>query len=460
MVLTRLLGHAAIACVLATGGACKQSIFDSNVDDFDAGGENPPGPDGGTPSACDDPCLGDGFAEFAETQGGTNNRWTYLQEARDPIGLGYADMVLGQAEGRDGWIGQAGPSSAFPAIVTCEGGGTGCEGVEDTLLFVPTPNTTGERDPVLSFRVPADGTYRFYGSIVSPESAETGIQHRLLVSRNGRNDALLHELFATSHTLAPFDVTLEALEGDQLRFSILGNTGTPIPVAADVFVTDLLLGAGECQIASTFVSDFGNECSGGAMWVEDNSDVPPVVTGDVEPPAGVVGRARHFPEGAALRYSAGTMDYGGDFTIQFWFIHEPDGSFGQAVYSDWSCAATGGVAVFFDDPNLVIGGYWNDTSQDFCAAGAPPAPIYINTSIPSYDEWHFFRLTRSTEDESLRVCIDGQLVGQDTVPADVDMTSNEAPRLGRNVDYEPAYYVGSLADVRVLGRALPCPTLP
>jgi hypothetical protein len=36
------------------------------------------------------------------------------------------------------------------------------------------------------------------------------------------------------------------------------------------------------------------------------------------------------------------------------------------------------------------------------------------------------------------------------------MTTDQAPHLGRNVDFSPAYYGGGLDDVRVFRRALPC----
>jgi hypothetical protein len=86
--------------------------------------------------------------------------------------------------------------------------------------------------------------------------------------------------------------------------------------------------------------------------------------------------------------------------------------------------------------------------------------LCIDGVMPIDAGWHFWRITRSTSTTSYQVCIDGAEVTSTTVPADGDMTSDEAPRLGRFVDFQPPYFAGSVDEVRIFKEALPCVTSP
>jgi hypothetical protein len=74
--------------------------------------------------------------------------------------------------------------------------------------------------------------------------------------------------------------------------------------------------------------------------------------------------------------------------------------------------------------------------------------------------WHFWRITRSTGDGRYQLCIDGAEITSTAIEATANMTSDEAPRLGRLVDFEAPYFKGSIDEVRIFKTALPCVTAP
>jgi hypothetical protein len=56
----------------------------------------------------------------------------------------------------------------------------------------------------------------------------------------------------------------------------------------------------------------------------------------------------------------------------------------------------------------------------------------------------------------MSVCVDGEHRDTIEVPGDADISATEPLWLGRAVTYEPAYFRGKLAELRVSGQALPC----
>ncbi|HUS64676.1 MAG TPA: LamG-like jellyroll fold domain-containing protein, partial [Kofleriaceae bacterium] len=60
--------------------------------------------------------------------------------------------------------------------------------------------------------------------------------------------------------------------------------------------------------------------------------------------------------------------------------------------------------------------------------------------------------------EKFTFCIDGELKSEYDLGASYDVTSDTPPYLGRNVTYNPAYFAGTLDEVRAFSVALPCET--
>ncbi len=438
----------AVAALLLSSG-CKQSLFDEHVDgEADAGI---------VPQSCPDPCVGDAVGHFNGTQGGTTGRWFYLEGDRAEPGTTHGDMMNGTWHTMSAFVGL----DMSTAVLPCSDNGEAmeCSGIGDTLVLSPseTGGTNGTY-PVLSWRAPATGAFRLSGDFAAPEAYEEGIQERLLIYRNGRDDILHTQTFATSHGLGVFDLPIEASEGDDIRLAILANSATSIPIGVDLFVTDLV-SPGECQLLMTFndAGDLTDHCNQVAYMNSNDPGAgePPTAAGPAPP--GMPRMARDFIEGSYLRPTGPAMDYSADWTIQFWVNMASAPWTTEAIYADWNCDAKGGVNIARNDTNMYFSMFHYDPAVDYCMSGDSDFAI---VPVPAPDVWHFVRVSRSTADNMVSVCIDGQRRAQIPVPGDATMSSSEAPWLGRNVDYNPAYFRGALADVRVYTRSLPCPTLP
>jgi hypothetical protein len=434
--------------------ACNQSLFDEHVGGADAGGDG----DGTVPPAtCPEPCVGDAVAHYNGTQGGTSGQWNYLEGGRDPLGLTHNLMTNGTWHTMTAFVGQDGSTAVLPCADNSDA--QECSGIEDTLVLSPSETGgTGGSYPILSWRAPATGQFRLSGDWAGPDTYQEGVQERLVIYRNGRNDTLYTRTFATSHGVNGFDLPIEAYLGDEIRLAILANTPMSIPIGIDYFVTDLT-NPGECQLLATFDDDgdITDHCNQAAYTNSNNPGAmePPTTAGP--PPAGQPRMARVFTEGSFLQPNGPAMNYDGDWTIQFWAYMEPDQWTAETFFCDWGCVEEGGVWIgrgYTGD--LYFSLFYHDPVNDQCMVPATEAVV----SPPPNSEWHFYRMTRSIADEEIRVCIDGAQRGQIPLGADVTMSSGIAPWLGRAVDYEPAYFRGALADVRVFQRTLPCPTLP
>lgn len=441
----RLVLLAALAAV-----GCNQSLFDDTVGGEVDGGVNPPGPDGGTPTECPSPCVSSAAEQFSLEQGGADGRWRYMEFRGDPEGVVYDELTLGTHAGLDAWVGSGVAPQA--AITTCAGDNRSdelCAGAEDTILFAPTGNTAGSTDPSLSFAFTTAGLYRVSGSFVTPDAFAEGMQQQLVVSRNGRHDRILTQLFATSHQNQGFDFEVDALVGDHLRIDIVSNVGSGIPVGFDLFVTDGLDMNGECAIASLW-DDLSNKCSAGGEGFADEGDTP---TEEVSSPDGASGRT--FQVGDWLRYTGSVMDYSGDFTIQFWMRIPATTEFGIGIVTDWDCAAQGGIAIARNNDMIWTAAMYRDAAADYC--NTTPIPE-VGFPEPTLNEWHFYRMTR--EGDQIRICLDGQQRAQIPLPsADADLTPINPLYLGRNVNSGSGYFEGDLANFRVFTRALPCPSV-
>jgi hypothetical protein len=469
------LGRLAAPILFSALCACSQSLFDENVDDDGPGGGDDSaddaddsadgaddlgddGSDDGVEPGCPAPCQGDPVADFSLEQGGGNGRWFYLVDRGDANGAGFDQLTAGSYDGAQAWVVD---DDTGPAIVSCAGETPPavCDGAGESLVMVPTPEEN--RHPVLAFRAPSDGSYRLAGEFRLPQGFQEAQMREFLISRNARHDVLLRSVFLSSSDPATLTVDVEALAGDLVQLTLLPGGEDNAPMAFDFAVT-LLGGEGEifpgrCMFAATFDdTPFEDKCRGATL--ENLNDELGKGTGvTVEGPSvnELHGLGRVFEEGQYIRSVGAPMDYRGDFTVQYWSRLDDPQTFSSVPFADrhGALGISGGVLFAVDEiePFIEACYIWDDGTN-------PPEPpgACISGETPRDGNWHFTRLSRDAEAGVISLCVDGVFQDSDTQPGAFDMTTDQAPHLGRNVDFSPAYYGGGLDDVRVFRRALPC----
>ncbi len=448
-----LANRLSVSLLLLGLGACNESLFDAHLGGKDAS-VGPPGPDGAP--LCPEPCKGDAVGEFSgDMQGGSNMHWTYRSDSRAASGADYADMVKGSL-GSDltGWIANGTPAAG---IASCNDspGAIACKGLQDHLLFRTTTQGGDARDPVLSFTVPESGVYRLTGQYRLPDGGTAGVEQRLLVSRNARHDFLFVDSFKPSLTPGSFDLEVEAALGDHLLVETSPlDSGATSPVGMRFFASraDPAF-PGKCQTAATFdgadeATALKDRCKG-FQWI--NSGTLPVPSVSPE-----LGSARQLKYGTYLQGSA-VIDRSGDFTVQFWFKDAPSESVRfKSIYADEECSVGGGMwlTVYDNDGVMKWDFAWMyHSSIDWCNASLES----LNWTMPiDFDNWHFYRVSRSKADEMMRVCVDGKEVAATNLPADLNLTGVDVPFLGKNSSFGAAEGTGFIDDFRAFKRALPC----
>jgi hypothetical protein len=445
-----------LMCVLVLL-ACNQSLFDSNPGDDkdggpgggdDGGGDNP---DGSLPvSNCPAPCAGDAAADFGAEQG-ANDVWYYLRDLGSANGADYEELAFGSWEETDAWTN----GSEAPAIVNCSGSVSDqCGGLDGFVLLVPGP---GDERPALAFRAPETATYSISGAARIAEGGPEDVPVQVLFSRAGRHDAVALQTIRTSTTEVGISGLVPALEGDEITLSIDSDETIP-PLGVRLFFTRIDDGAdafpASCQVAIRFDADapLAEGCNGIEVTdLTDGIETPdPGPSSNGPGPSTRLGEARQFVEGQYLRIGGAPLDYSADFTIQFW-AKVGEVAFGPGLFNDWNVDVKGGVAFFTDYDSDIV---------DFCymAHGAEEIDTCDQTSLTRDQQWHFWRAVRAGGTYTL--CIDGVEKVSAPIAAGLNMTSDEAPRVGRNVVYNPAYLIGSIDEVRVFSQALPCSTVP
>ena len=458
------------AFVALVGAGCNQSLFDSNpgdgddgdqtdgdgVDAGDGGGNADAGGDGGSDAApiaeCPAPCAGDAFADFSDEQGGANGRWSYLLDLDSPNGADYDELAFAQWNGIDAW--SAGDGG--PAIASCrDQTDADCAGLSDFLLLVPGP--AGGRRPSLSFRAPETATYRLSGAVRAADGAAQDVPVQLVVSRAGLHDALAVQSIRTSAEERALDALVPALVGDEIVVTIGSGEEAP-PLGVRVFLTRVDDGPdafpASCQLAARFDADSAlvEGCRNADIGNFSDGKDPKATSVPGPGPSARLGDGRVLVESQFLIIGNSPMDYSGDFTVQFWArMDEPQpASFDNIVFADFDSDVDGGLGFLLgSDPDNVGACFMrHDLDNEFTC---------VNDDRPTDAQWHFWRVVRSTADETFMLCIDG--VERGRVPADSasNMTSDIAPNLGRN-PFSGAAFAGTLDEIRVFSAALPCAT--
>jgi hypothetical protein len=453
MVVVRKLALAGLVVV----SACNQSLFDSSVGEhgtIDGGGA---GADASV--LCPEPCVGDAVGEFSPTmQGGTSNHWGYRADERADNAAVYTDLVASTVAAEvPGWASQGTPAAGIASCNDAPPGSTACSGLADYLLFEPTALGGDARDPVLSFTVPTSGVYHLTGSYRLPDGGATGVDQRLVLSRNARRDVLLADSFTPAQTPASFDVQLEAAAGDRLLLmDTPAASGAASPLGVRFFASLVSTPLpGLCEYTATFdgsdeAARLKDRCQG-FQWIDDGTLSVPSVSPEL-------GTARQIDYGKHLQ-GVDAIDRSGDFTIQFWFKDQPVPDTApernESLFADHACDAKGMWLTVYDggiENNWDLALY--DTT-DWCATDAKKHITW--TQDVEYDNWHFVRIVRSTSAGTMRVCVDGQQVGTPvSIPAADDLTASTPPYLGMGGSEGAADTSGIIDDFRAFKRALPC----
>ncbi|HTM22890.1 MAG TPA: LamG domain-containing protein [Kofleriaceae bacterium] len=448
MVLRRTI---ALAALLALP-ACKQSLFDAHGDSDARPGDGDGDGDGDAlpPDSCPATCIADLVADYDGTPAGSSGVWRYLSDARDGT---VTPMTAGQWNGIDGLVG--GGADPVPALIDCRAHASepACAGVADRILLVPSQASAGHHDPAVEVSIDSAQQYRVSGVFSSTTS--DSVVHDLRIYRNSLADLLHGDVFDIDNTQRGYSVDAELVAGDRLLLSLRPESGTGTPIGVQHYVSRNT-GAfpGRCGVTVRFEdisgADVTDDCGlitfkaradDGAGGYMDLTPVP-TATG----PTGM-GTAIALAEGQYLLPTGSPMDYAGDFTIQMW-VRIVDFNFTtMSLWADWHDTAEGGVSLAIDSGGTFY--------AEVLTPGAGDVPLSF--AWPTDQAWHFIRVVRDTGASTFRVCLDAEQKGSATLSGTLNLSTDEPPYIGRNVDYNPPYFQGELDDVRMFTRALPCP---
>lgn len=462
MALIRCLVGATLVCALAAG--CNQSLFDA-----DPGGGGDPGGDGdpdgspaggdggagipdaspGNPDAGGDSAVGD----FAMDQDGP---WRYVEIQPGP----YIDdtpmhmpMTYGAWDQLQGWVGVDGDGAPRTTIAHCPSNPEHpqCQGLGQRLVLA---SASRSHLPAVLWTAPRAGVYRVRGDLRIPDGADEGVAGSLVIARNDHFDGHYYYPYNGSTAAQSFDVEIEVLQGDTILLTAIPRAVELVPLGVSLTITERDRAA-TCQMAALFEGGtFPNRCGDGGMFTDGDT----TQDADPPPPPEVPGSGRKLVEGAVIEYQGTPNDYGGDWTLQFWAYLAPDSAQGtprvQTVLSDLDCASTGGIEIRHDNESLTVElGYEDEILR--CVA----SPLRVISDPLTLEEWHFFRIVRDTAGDTLSMCVDGKHQSQVTLPGDAPLTTVKPLEIGRDIS-TTGFFLGQLADLRMYGEALPCPSAP
>lgn len=428
------------AAVLALACGCRQSLFDAHGETKDAAhGDAPAG------ATCPAPCLGDSGGDFDGTANGKTGRWRYLDDHRDRT---WAPMTAMD----NGFVG-ADPANA---IKPCAGSSDSeaCQALPGALL-ISTAGFTTPADPAIEFTADANKTIELQLSVYIPTG---GFGQTVRIYRNSREDVLFT---GTAHAAATLTqkISLDALEGDRFLVAI----APPALGQPDIGVQLFVAGANatfptECQLAVPFWGLSGlttdNVCNGSKLTAMHDSTAgaaAPVLGAAPYPELGQAANiAQHnFYSAAAI------LDRPGDVTVDLWLKHTmlvatDDRAW---VYSETNNASDAGgginVYVYSNQGKLKLVGETIKTGLGMVI------PIPAEADYPADQKWHFVRVVHKV-DGAIKLCLDG--IYKDMVTAAGTLKAFTPPYIGQDAYYptDPAAFIGSVDDIRVLNTALPC----
>ena len=425
---------------------------------------------------CTGSCLGDGVADFSpDRQAAGMLQWRYLADTLDPLGLVFPELGAIRLYDAPAWGGSGAEST--PAIVACGESIVGnCGAAAGRLLFEATQ---GQSAPVLAFIAPADGTF-----LVELELTVVSGESTVSVGRNGRFDSVAVAALSAgdSRTLAvPID--LFAAERGVLRV-VADATSDSASVAVNIRVSTMpgVLPLAACQLATRFeeTAPLAVECTPERLTTNNlNIRAGSAPTAPISGPAPVMGGARDFPKGSALRLENVTTDYSGDFTVQLWAKVDSVPSFSTEIFHDWFGAGGTQIGLEPQDVTGALGGVDIDVVHAAYLFERPPPPFdesilhcnrgegaccdedscfhHLVAPLGELSEWHFYRMVRIAALNEVRFCIDGEIAATGPLPGTMDISSGVDPKLGNlPISFDAPAFDGAVDDLRVISRALPC----
>jgi hypothetical protein len=466
-----VLSRVALALLAAAPGlaGCNQSLFDSSIGGDAARIDSSVGDDDASPiDALVDPADADTtdsltadadgplecpavcIADLVEDYDGHGPPWRYLSDHRDNT---FVEMTAGTYIGLDALVGDG--DAPVPSLVDCRDfpGDVLCQTIADRILMAPSAASAGHHDPAVEVAIDDPQQYRISGAYTSIST--TSVVHDLRIYRNSLQDLLFRSTFDIDASERSYAIDAEMMPGDRLLLGIRPQTGTGTPLGLEHFVSRNT-GAfpGRCGVTVRMESITGaapaEDCGlitytaraddGGGGFM----DLDPVPT--VAGPTGM-GTAISLAEGQYLLPAGGPMNYSASFTIQMWVRVETFNFPFMDLWADWHDTAEGGINMAIDDDGTLYATALTPGGGD----------VTLSFAWPTDMQWHFVRLVRNAGTNTFRVCLDGQQRSSMTLSGALDLTSDEAPFIGRNVTYNPPTFIGEIDDVRMFTRALPCP---
>jgi hypothetical protein len=327
-------------------------------------------------------------------------------------------------------------NAALPACQALPGG-----------LVMSSAGATAAADPAIEFHLDAPHVIQLTLRAFVPGDTGQGVE----LYRNSREDVLFKGTAPAGQMLAQ-TIALDALAGDRFVFALTPQARGADGVAVQLFATETgAVFPSTCQLALGFatVNDMAIQdlCKGATFTASGPQG--PVALAFGPGPFAEHGTALDLQPGDYLR-GMGTLDQGRDLTVQFWMLQRNQDTFDIAYpFSDLDLGAGGGLGI-----GIVPGA---PPVLDVRSARDPHMNTYFDTTTAFSVQglWQFVRVVHSGD--TLSICINGQRIVTNTVPAD-QLRTAFSPYLGRNVIWPPgdAFYDGMLDDVRVLSSALPC----
>lgn len=441
MVLRGLGSRLSLVCaaVVAFACGCRQSLFDAHIEGKDA----PSHGDAPNAQLCPAPCLGDSGGDFDGSATGKSGRWRYLDDHRDRT---WAPMTA-----MDGGFVGANPANT---IRSCEADTTAdaCQALPGALL-VSTAGASTPADPAIEFTAEANRTIELQLSVHVPAG---GFAQTVRIYRNSREDALFTGTAEPNVTFIQ-TVRLDALAGDRFVVALAPPTlGQPgIAVQLHVVGPNVAFPT-ECQLAVSFSALVGgkteNACSTNDLTAaHDSTPGTPAPALEMGPYL-ELGQAAKFAQHNYYK-AASALDRPGDVTVDLWVkLAALDAGATAWFFSERNLASNGGGGVFasVDSTQATLE---LDAGTVFTGVGVVQ-PVYVAFTYPPGQGWHFLRIVHKA-DGLLKVCFDGTLQGSKMARG--TLKPNNPPFIGQDALLtDPAVFVGSIDDVRVLNTALPC----
>jgi hypothetical protein len=428
----------AFGLALAATAACSQSLFDNHG----APGGPGPGSDGGidtpVPAACAEPCLADAQRDFDGTSHGATMHWRYLEDHRDRTwGLmtpgGSPTVMTGLDPGN--------------TITSCQGSAAEACHILPGAVLVSSAGASSAADPALGFTTPDAVVAQITLRVLVPGDTDQTIR----LYRNSREDVLFTGTAQVGHVLEQ-SVTLDALPGDRFLVTVAPTGKGASNAAVQLFAsaTGAAFPQG-CQLALGFDGATGNSladlCKHAAFTYFKADAMPAAITLAAGPYA-ELGEGLDIQSAGFLAGSQ-PLDQNHDLTLQFWsFQRNQDTPDTPWAFSDLDLNFGGGLGVAFIPGAPPV--------LDAVTSIDPVKNTYIDATaaFATQGTWQFVRVIHAGD--AMRVCLNGRLVTNATVPVG-QLKTTVVPYLGRDEVWTvDAFFDGVLDDVRVLDGALPC----